>query len=54
MKSWSEKTKLEKTADIISTIAFCFWLALEFINKNGDVSWADIAGRIAIIVICVF
>ena len=54
MKSWSEKTNLEKTADIISTIAFCFWLALEFINKNGDVSWADIAGRIAIIVICVF
>ena len=54
MKSWSEKNKLEKTADIISAIAFCFWLAFEFINRKGDVSWADIASRIAIIVICVF
>ena len=54
MKKWSEKTKLEKAADIISAIALCFWLAFEFINKNGDVAWADIASRIAVIVICVF
>lgn len=54
MKKWSEKTNLEKIADIISIIAFCVWLIFEAINRKGDVVWADIASRIAILVICVF
>ena len=54
MKNWSEKNQLEKTADIISGIAFCAWLIFEFMNRNGGESWTDIASRIAVIVICIF
>lgn len=54
MKKGSEKTKLEKISEVIAIIAFCAWLAFEFIYEKGMGAWADIASRIAIIVICVF
>ena len=53
-KKWSEKTKLQKVSDIISFVAFCVWLLFEFMDSKGIVGWADIASRIAILVICVF
>jgi hypothetical protein len=54
MNNWNEKTVLEKISDIISAIALCAWLIFESMDSNGVVGWADIASRIAIIVICVF
>ena len=54
MKKWSDKSALEKISDIISCIAFCAWLIFETLDRKGMVGWADIASRIAIIVICVF
>ena len=54
MKKWSEKTNLEKISDIISGIALCAWLIFEAMDRKGMAEWADIASRIAVIVICVF
>ena len=54
MKKWSEKSVLEKTSDIISGIAFCAWLIFEIMDIKDIAEWADVASRIAIIVICVF
>lgn len=54
MKNWKDKSVLEKISDIISGIAFCAWLIFEAINRKGMTEWADIASRVAIIVICVF
>ena len=54
MKKWNEKTALEKTSDIISGIALCAWLIFEALDRKGVAEWADVASRIAVIVICVF
>ena len=54
MKKWSEKTVLEKVSDIISWIAICAWLIFEAIDRKGIAEWADIASRIAVIVVCIF
>ena len=54
MKKWNEKTNLEKISDIISWIAFCAWLIFEAMDRKNMADWADIASRMAIIVICVF
>ena len=54
MKKWSDKSVLEKISDIISWIAVCAWLIFEVMDRKGMAEWADIASRIAVIVICVF
>ena len=54
MKKWSEKSVFEKICEIISGIAFCVWMIFEAMESKGIAQWADIASRIAIIVICIF
>lgn len=54
MKSWNEKNKIEKISDIISWIALCVWVMFEALDRKGMIEWADIASRIAIIVVCIF
>ena len=53
-KKWSEKTKLQKISDVVSIVAFCAWMLFEFLDSKGIVGWADIASRIAILILCVF
>ena len=53
-KKWSEKTTFQKVMDIISGIALCAWLIFEAMDRKGMAEWADVASRIAVIVICVF
>ena len=54
MKKWSDKSAFEKTSDIISEVAFCVWLILEAIGRNGGPKWTGLASYIAIIVVCLF
>ena len=51
-EKWSEKTTLEKIATIISGIALCAWLAFEFLERQKAFPHAEMAGYIAIGVIC--
>ena len=53
-KNWKDKSTFEKISDIISGIAFCAWLIFETMDRKGMAEWADVASRIAIIVICIF
>ena len=51
MKKWNVKTKLEKVMDIISGVAFCVWLILEYIENKAP--YAETISYIALCVVCV-
>ena len=53
MKKWSEKTTLEKVADIIAAIALCVWLITEFLADKGMASESGLGTYISLSVICV-
>ena len=52
-KKWNEKTKFEKTLDIISAIAICVWLIFEHLERKNTVSYAETAAYISIIIVCI-
>ena len=52
-EKWSEKTKLEKSMDIISGIAILVYIIFEWLERSGKVKSADLISCIAIIVACV-
>ena len=51
-KKWSEKTTLEKAADIISWIALCIWLIFERLEDTNTIKYANMVNYIAISVVC--
>lgn len=51
-RKWNERTKVEKAAEIISTIALCVWLAFEWLGRTKAVGYADVASCISVVVIC--
>ena len=51
MKKWNEKTTFEKIVEIISGIAFCVWLVLEYMGNK--VPNAELASYIALCIVCV-
>lgn len=52
-KKWNEKTTLEKTMDIISTIALCVWLLFEYFEETNKVQHADLVRCISICIVCI-
>ena len=52
-RKWSEKTTVEKTADIISAIAFVVWMVTELIGRMNSEKNTEVAGSIALCVVCV-
>ena len=50
---WSEKTKLQKTMDIISGIAFLVYVIIQMLEGSNKVKSADVITCIAIVVFCV-
>ena len=53
MNNWNEKTTVEKIATIISGIALCVWLVLEFFGSNFAIKNTETISSIAIAVVCV-
>lgn len=53
MNSWNEKTTLEKIATVISGIALLAWLVFGFLERRNAVPYAEIAGYIAVNVLCI-
>ena len=51
MKKWSEKTILEKVADIIAIVALCVWLVTERLEGNSET--VGIGSSVAIFVVCI-
>ena len=53
MNSWNEKTTVEKIATVISGIALCVWLVLEFFGSKFAIKNTETISNIAIAVVCV-
>lgn len=53
MNNWNEKTTLEKVATIISGIALCIWLVLEYLGSKNAVPYAETASSAAICAVCI-
>ena len=51
MKKWSEKTILEKVADIIAIVALCVWFVTERLEGNSET--VGIGSSVAIFVVCI-
>ena len=52
-EKWSEKTKFQKTMDIIARIAFCVYLIFEVLEVANKVESVELITGIAIGVVCV-
>ena len=52
-EKWSEKTKLQKTMDIISGIAFLVYVIIQMLEGRYKLESADMITCIAIVVFCV-
>ena len=53
MKKWSEKTTLEKVADIIAFVAFCVWFITEYLADKGMVPESSPITYISLSMVCV-
>ena len=52
-QKWSEKTNVQKVADVISCIALCVWVILGILERTNVLGSAEMGKCIAIGVICV-
>lgn len=53
MKKWSEKTTLEKVAEIISGIAIVVWFVFCRLEGSDTVKYAEMGSYISLCVVCV-
>ena len=52
-RKWSEKSTVEKVAEVISWIALIIWIAFEALERKTSANWAALGSCIAIWVVCV-
>ena len=52
MKTWAEKTKVEKGATILSWVALLAWLVFEILGRMTIVPFANFASSASLFVVC--
>ena len=51
-RKWSEKSTVEKVAEVISWIALVIWIVFEAVDRKIEASWASVGACTAIVVVC--